>query len=245
MNESVELGFRNRSKRREIALPARYQRRWRDEFEMRVHSHLKPGTRILDLGSGRSPAVLPAQRPPDCFYLGVDISRRELETAPSGSYDEWRVADATHFVDDLAADFDLIVSWQVLEHVKPLERAIENCRRYLRRGGAFVALFSGSLSAFGIVNRIVPERLGVAAMSRLLERDPDSVFRAYYDGTHYSALRHTFVRWRATEIVPQFRGAPYFGFNRPLQRLYLRYEDWAARTNRVDLATHYLVEAAR
>jgi len=110
---------------------------------------------------------------------------------------------------------------------------------------AFVAALAAASGGYFANSRIVPETLGVAAMNRLLGRDPESVFRAYYDGTRYSALRRTFARWQSAEILPEFRGATYFAFNRPLQRLYLRYEEWAMRTNRVDLATHYLIEALR
>jgi SAM-dependent methyltransferase len=230
---------------RGLNLPARYQTRWQDEFERRVRAHLRDGARILDLGSGRRPTVPTAERPPNCFYLGVDISRGELEKAPTGSYDDWIVADAAQFVDSLEDHFDLVVSWQVLEHVKPLQGAIENCRRYLRPGGTFVALFSGTLSAVAVINRLVPQAVGIAAMKYLLARDPETVFPAYYDGTWYRPLRRYFENWQSQQIVPLFRGAGYFSFSRTLQGAYLHYENWAARSNRVNLATHYLVEAVK
>ena len=45
--------------------------------------------------------------------------------------------------------------------------------------------------------------------------------------------------------VPRFRGGGYFGFSRTVQRLYLRYEDWAMRSGRENLATRYLVVARK
>jgi SAM-dependent methyltransferase len=226
-------------------LPARYHARWQDEFERRVRAQLCDGARILDLGSGSRPVVPTVERPVNSFYVGVDISRRELEKAPPDSYDEKRVADAAQFVVDLENDFDLIVSWQVLEHVRPLARAIENCRRYLRPGGTFIALFSGTLSAIGVINRLVPRKVGVAAMKHLLARDPETVFPAYYDGTWHRPLCRYFENWQSLDIVPLYRGAGYFSFNRTLQRAYLFYENWAAAGNRANLATHYLVEAVK
>ena len=231
--------------RHDNELPARYHTRWNDEFERCVCARFRDGARILDLGSGSRPAVSVLQRPRNSFYEGLDISRDELEKAPAGSYDEWRIADAAEFVKELEDDFDLIVSWQVLEHVKPVGLAIENCRRYLRPGGAFVALFSGTFSAVGLINRLTPHRLGVAAMKHLHARDPETVFPAYYDGTWHSSLCRYFENWQSVEIVPFFRGAEYFSFNRTLQRAYLLYEDWAASGNRANLATHYLVEAVK
>jgi hypothetical protein len=47
------------------------------------------------------------------------------------------------------------------------------------------------------------------------------------------------------EIVPFYRGAPYFRFSRPLQRAYLAYESAIERHDRRNLATHYLVVAKR
>jgi SAM-dependent methyltransferase len=226
-------------------LPARYHTRWQNEFERRLRAHLCEGARILDLGSGSRPAVPTVERPANSFYVGMDISRRELEKAPPASYDETRVADAAQFVIDLENDFDLVVSWQVLEHVRPLATAIENCRRYLRPGGTFIALFSGTLSAVGVINRLVPRRVGVAAMKQLLARDPETVFPAYYDGTWHRPLRRYFENWQSLDIVPLYRGAGYFSFNRTLQRTYLFYENWAAAGNRANLATHYLVEAVK
>ena len=37
----------------------------------------------------------------------------------------------------------------------------------------------------------------------------------------------------------------YFAFARPLRRLYLVYENWLARTNRRNLATHYVIVGVR
>jgi hypothetical protein len=51
--------------------------------------------------------------------------------------------------------------------------------------------------------------------------------------------------WSETEIVPFYRGAPYFRFSRPLMRAYLAYESAAERRGASNLATHYLVVAQR
>ena len=59
-----------------------------------------------------------------------------MEHAPEGSYDEMFVGDITKRVAELEGRFDLIICFQVLEHVKPLDDAIENLRCYLRPGGA-------------------------------------------------------------------------------------------------------------
>lgn len=200
---------------------------------------------MLDVGSGRRPTILGQQRPAGVSYAGLDVSRAELERAPAGSYDELHVADVVQRVPELQGRFDLVVSWQVLEHVKPLAAALDNIRSYLRPGGRAVVQLSGRFSVFGLINMVIPQRLGILAMQRLLNRDPETVFPAYYDRCTYYGLVDMLGNWSEIEIVPRYNGAGYLSFFAPAQRAYLWYEDWACRNERQNLATHYLVTAVK
>jgi SAM-dependent methyltransferase len=226
-------------------LPARYHMRWRDEFERRVREEMRPNIAVLDIGSGREPAMRPDERSDGCTYAGLDLSERELALAPPDSYDKIYVADVTQHLGALEGKFDLAISWQVLEHVKPLEASLANIRTYLKPGGRFVAQFSGAFSAFGIVNQVIPAKMGVWAMKMLLRRRPDTVFPAHYDRCWYSAIEPMLTHWSAKEIVPLYRGAGYFGFAKLLQRTYMTFEDWAHDGGHRNLATHYIVDARR
>ncbi len=226
-------------------LPARYQGSWRAPFHERVERLLQPGMTILDVGSGRYPTIPPELRPAGVTYVGLDISETELAMAGPGAYDETRVADVTRRLPDLEGRFDMILSWQVLEHVKPLRVAFDNMHAYLRPGGVFVGQFSGQLSYFALANRLIPHRLTAWLVSRFTEREAGAVFPATFDACRDSRLRKILARWSSSEIVPRYTGAAYLRFLPPAQWLYLKYEDWAMRTGRRDLATHYLVEARR
>ncbi len=222
-------------------IPARYDHHPAQLFADAVRAELRPGIAILDVGSGRRPALEPPARPPGCSYAGLDLSARELALAPAGSYGESVVGDVTTPIERLRGRFDLVVSWQVLEHVSDTGRALENMRAYLRPGGRLVALLSGRFSAFGVVNAAIPARLGVALMRRLLRRDPESVFPAHYDRCHAAALRRLVGPWTRAEVIPIFQGGAYFNFALPLRSAYFVYENWAHRTKKDALATHYLV----
>ena len=227
--------------RKQSPLPERYQLRWQRTFEAQLD--LRPGMTILDVGSGRTPFLDPEQRPIDCHYVGLDISADELGRAPAGSYDETQVSDLQQLVPALRGRFDLIVSWQLLEHVKDVEQALDNVRTYLVPGGRFVAMLSGKYSAFAIINMIVPARVGVWGMKKLLHRAPDSVFPAYYDRCSMNALTKVLGPWRDSAVFPLYGGATYFAFSAAVQRLYLAYEDWAMRRGHHNLATHYVLSA--
>jgi SAM-dependent methyltransferase len=220
--------------------PARYELGGKRLFESELQNYMVPDLTVLDAGAGRAPVVPPSRRPEGWTYVGLDLSLSELQLAPAGSYDEMRAGDLVRRYPDLGGRFDLVLSWQVLEHVKPLGVALENLRSYLRPGGTLIAQFSGTFSAFGLINRVIPQRLGVWAMHRLLNRPPDSVFPAYYDKCWYSAISQMMSDWSDVRIEPRYLAAGYWSFSKPTEWAYLRYENWAEKTN-PNLATHYLV----
>jgi SAM-dependent methyltransferase len=225
--------------------PERYREPWLAPFDALLDPDLVSGVTILDVGSGRRPAIGVDDRPPGCRYVGLDVSREELEAAPPGAYEELVVGDVTRRLPELEGRFDLIVSWQALEHVKPLAPAFENMRLYLRPGGHLVAQLSGRFAVFALVGRVVPHRAGTWLLQRLLGREPETVFPAWYDGCYYPALAQMLEPWSASEIVPRYKGGDYMRFSRVLHRLYLAYENWAERGGHRNLATHYLISAWR
>jgi SAM-dependent methyltransferase len=231
---------------RQRTLPPRYDReRALDLFPSQVRASLHPGIRILDAGAGRTPTIPVAERPAGCQYVGLDISAPELQAAPAGSYQRMVVGDIKQEVPELRDQFDLVVSYQVLEHVKPLEAAFANFHRYLRPGGRVVAQMSGAFSAFGVINRLVPQRLGIWALEHLVGRPRESVFPAFYHRCSYGQLARILQPWGQWEIIPRFDGAGYFRFSRVFQAAYIAYEEWALRRNHRNLATHYLVVAIK
>jgi len=226
-------------------LPERYSEDWRAPFDARVRPALVAGTHILDIGAGRRPTLPTGSRPPGCLYVGLDLAAAELEKAPPGSYDETYVADVALRLPALEERFTLVVSWQVLEHVKSLDVAIENLRSYLRPGGRLVAHMSGSFSLFATISRLVPHSLGAQAMQHLLKRDRETVFPTHYDHCWYGALERMLASWSESQVLPRYRGAQYLSFCPVLQRVYLAFEDWACLRGHRNLATHYLVTAVR
>lgn len=226
-------------------LPARYHEDWLEPFLAPALDALPDGGQVLDVGAGAKPVITPELRPPSTVYVGLDIDGTEMHKAPAGSYDEVVVADIADPPDELTDRFDVVVSWQVLEHVESMARSIEGARRCLKPGGVFVAQLTGGNAWFALANRVVPDAVAQRAMKRLLKREPDSVFHANYDASTYSKLVELLAAWRSVAIEPRFSGASYLTFSRPLARLYVGVENRLVARDARNWATHYLIVAVK
>lgn len=225
-------------------LPQRYAVGWREPFETRAREFFSPGVSILDVGAGRKPSFPRSDRPQGCTYVGADILESELNLA-KGGYDDAVSTDIRLFDTRLDRGFDIALSFQVLEHIKPLSAAVENIRRYLRPGGVFVSQLSGGLALYAVLNRMIPQPVSKELMHRLLGRPKDSVFPATYDKCTRKGLNETFAGWSQVSIESRWIGANYFRFAAPLQSAYLRVEDWAMQRGFENLAPYYVLTARR
>lgn len=214
-------------------------------FDAQLEPFLKPGIRILDVGSGGNPTVAVRDRPDGVSYTGFDVDADELERAPEGSYDETVCAPAEIPVPELENRFDLAVSWFAMEHVPDVGAAFDNLRTYLVPGGTIVAQFAGRWSAFSVANRVVPHELAKKILWRANRREPDSVFPALYDRCTFGELTETLEPWGSAEVFAQFTAAEYVLFSRVLTSGYVAYEEAIARLGMRDLAPYYLVVASR
>ena len=225
-------------------LPERYSKPMQAALRRRLEPLLLENTAVLDVGAGRSPTIGPDARPRGCRWVGLDVSAEELELAEPGAYDAAIVHDITRPL-LVEKPFDIVVSWQVLEHVERMEAALEGLRKVLRPGGTLLAQLSGRYALFAVAARWIPHALRARMMGSLLDMPPDEKFPTRYDACHPRALRRIMRRWTSVEIVPFYRGAVYLAFSRPVQRAYLGYETLAASRGWEQLATHYLVIATR
>jgi SAM-dependent methyltransferase len=228
-------------------LPPRYAEAWDTAFFEVTRQALRPGGTVIDLGAGARPTIKPEDRPPGCDYVGVDISRAELDRAPAGSYSSVHALDVSAPGASLpVGPADLVMSWQVLEHVRSMSTSLENMHRWLAPGGQLVALLSGSLALSSVVSRVMPHGLRSRLTNRLYGNAAEDKFPTVYDACRASQLRRLLAgRWASFEVMPRYRGANYLAFSPPLLRAYLAYENLVERQGIAELATHYVVHATK
>jgi len=178
-------------------------------------------------------------------YVGLDVSAEELGRAAADAYDEVLVGDICAKLSSTEGRFDLVLSWQVLEHVSSMRAALATQHAALVPGGRMVAMLSGAWSLHALLARVIPYRVSNRLQARLLGIVPEDKFPTRYDSCTDRSLRRLLAEggWNSWEVVPLYRAGNYLSFSRALQRMYIGYESWAARGPRVNLATHYILDA--
>jgi 2-polyprenyl-3-methyl-5-hydroxy-6-metoxy-1,4-benzoquinol methylase len=112
---------------------------------------------VLDAGCGASMHIF-FRRP--ARVVGIDVSRRQLDR--NTALDEKIVGDIqTH---PFSADtFDVVIAWQVLEHLPHPEQALERFRDAVKDDGLIVLSLPNVLSVKGLVTKFTPHAFHVWA----------------------------------------------------------------------------------
>jgi SAM-dependent methyltransferase len=175
------------------------------------------GKDVLDLGcsfGGR--AVYCTLRGAPKSVVGVDISPRYVSLA-AASAPRLSGHDQLHFVSGRGEDlpfrdesFDVILSYDVFEHVQDLKRVLVECYRVLRPGGTLFALFPpyygprahhlDFITSLPFLHHVFPPRVLVEAANIVLagrpeiRRPPMRPPRTYPDRTTLPSLNGTTER---------------------------------------------------
>jgi SAM-dependent methyltransferase len=219
----VDLNLR--ISRWESRLLARIAPRVRGEFDFAqrvVPSLLKPGLRVLDVGGGRSPTIAPAAvRQLGLHVVGLDISAAELTLAPEGAYAETIVGDVAET--PIPGQFDLVLSDNVLEHVRDNRRTIANLAACMAPGAVMAHFVPCRNAPFAVLNRWLGNRLAKNILLGIYpERRGVAGFPAYYDHCVPSRLAKLCRQCGldVVEVTPFFV-SDYFEFFAPAHTLEL------------------------
>jgi SAM-dependent methyltransferase len=117
----------------------------------------KDAITVLDAGCGASIHVSFRQH---VHLVGIDVSPKQLDR--NTALDEKIVGDIETYPFAPEA-FDVIVAWQVLEHLSNPERALNRFRDALKDGGVLVLSIPNVLSVKGLVTKLTPHRFHIWA----------------------------------------------------------------------------------
>jgi 2-polyprenyl-3-methyl-5-hydroxy-6-metoxy-1,4-benzoquinol methylase len=153
-------------------------REYLEEFAPR---YLYPGAVVWDVGGGKNPFVSRATKERlGLRVTGLDLSRAELDAAPTGIYDSTVCTDITSYQGG-QGDADIVFCQAVLEHVADTAAALSAIERILKPGGRAVLFVPSRNAAYARLNLILPEAVKRAILFTVYPRMRRSHgFPAYY-----------------------------------------------------------------
>jgi len=111
---------------------------------------VRPNVKVLEAGCG---SVSRLDLGPNAYIVGIDISEHQLEA--NSVINEKIVGDVQNFKLS-ASEYDMIICWNVLEHLEHPERALNNFVRALKKDGIIILAMPNVLSAVGFLTKLTP-----------------------------------------------------------------------------------------
>lgn len=193
---------------------------------MRAYRTLWPRTAhawrlcILEAGCGSNSAF---RFPQNVHIIGLDVSERQLQL--NEKLAERHLGDVQSYVFPPNC-FDMIVCWNVLEHLQEPEKALRNFATWLAPGGIMILALPNVLSTSGLATKFSPHWLHVW-WYRNVGRNPDA-------GKNGRGPFKTFLAWSIS--MPRLR---QFAAEHDLSVLFAKryptYGGGKARTRRLRL----------
>jgi SAM-dependent methyltransferase len=162
-----------------------------------AYAHLERTTqaRVLDAGCGRRTHL---EYGPSVHVTGLDASSEAMAANPR--LDEAIVGDLeTHALPP--DSFDLVVCWDVLEHLRRPARALDGFRDTLRPGGMLLVAKPNARSLKGLVTRFTPHGFHRWVYRRARGPQAPEPFRTYM---RWSVAPRPLAAWalaRGLEVV--------------------------------------------
>ncbi|MDY7009290.1 MAG: class I SAM-dependent methyltransferase [Planctomycetota bacterium] len=125
----------------------------------------KETVNVLEAGCGSATHI---KMGANAYVVGIDISRRQLER--NESLNERILGDIQEY-DLPSGGFDLIICWNVLEHLAHPRRALENFARAVRDGGMIILRLPNVLSVEGLMTKCTPHWFHVWVQRHLYGRE--------------------------------------------------------------------------
>lgn len=205
-----------------------------EQFAAWVRDHLRPDSRVLDIGCGRGGLVEQLTHPLErVIGLDPDWSSVREHRLPLPRAVGW-----SNRLPFAAAQFDLAYASWVLEHLADPTADLRDIARVLRPGGVFVFVTPNATHPLIRLNRGLSrlERLQRRAITRLYGRAEADTFPAYYQANRFSDL-HALAN-TAELTVKQLVAIPdptYLAFNDVLFRMMVGAERFVSAENKLHL----------
>lgn len=126
----------------------------RDLLDRHLNNQTRPSgePRVLEAGGGATTRIAP----PNAHITTIDICDRQLAR---NSYAHEKIHADLHDVDLSAHRFDVVICWNVLEHLRDPACVVDRLSRAVSDHGVIVVASPNPLSLPGLVTKFTPHRV--------------------------------------------------------------------------------------
>ena len=204
------------------ALPASFLMEGASHFRQEILSaYVLPGMAVFDVGGGKHPFFNPGEKA--LLHLevfAIDISERELATAPPDAYDHSICADICSYSG--SGNADLVICQAVLEHVRDINAAIQSLVSLLKPGGVALLWVPCRNALFARLNMLLPEHWKRRILFTIFPKtQQEHGFPAFYDRcTPDDFLHMARANGVTAPMVQSYYMNSYFSFFLPVHMLW-------------------------
>jgi len=153
---------------------------WRSSLEIYlslIQERLKPGSIILDAGSGRNSLLQHISLPDNVKVLGLDFDRQALL---DNKFVNYKIHGKLEALPLQTSSCDLIVSSWVLEHVKQPYLIWSEIGRVLKQKGYFIFITPNKLNFVVWATRLLPWFIKNRLIAKTDERSKEDIYSTYF-----------------------------------------------------------------
>jgi SAM-dependent methyltransferase len=157
--------------------------------------------RVLEAGCG---SISYLRFPPDTYLVGIDISEAQLR---KNTYLDEKILGDIERHQLPAEEFDVVVCWNVFEHLPHPEQALSSFARAICPGGLVVLALPNALSVKGLVTKFTPFWFHVWVTRHLMGR---KLAGTEGNGPFPTFMRFSIAPARLVETARQLGLAPVY-----------------------------------
>ena len=211
-------------------------------FYSRVDALVNPSSIVVDIGCGRGAygedpveyrKKLRILRGKCLKVIGIDVDPGASENPFIDEFHQ--IVSEDWPVDDNQAD--VCVSDNVLEHIENPEHFFAETRRVLRPGGHVCIRTPNVLSYFGLMSRMVPNKLHISVLGQVKDSvQADDVFPTLYRCNTLRSVRKMFTKHGFKHYVYGYEAEPsYLSFSRVFYYFGVLHQRYAPETFKVGI----------
>lgn len=175
-----------------------------NRHKIKLIRSVKPSGKLLEIGCGRGKLLNNLKE--DYSVLGTDISSAAIDEA-SKLMDKRLLEVSNIEKDSIKGKYDLILAFDVLEHLKNPKKAIVKIKKALRKGGIFIFSVPNNYGLFGkfataFFNYSDRTHISTYKRARWIKLIKDSGFHAEVYNQHQLGIsRLNFTKYFAFNLV--------------------------------------------